>query len=108
MKYGEKKKGIVKKVIILSLIAASAAVTAVIVYKQRNNIIALNYAVNYSNTTPESSNNIGDLTAQIYSLRSSFSGKVDSLVAQAKSDAASGQYTKRELISKYARSAIFT
>lgn len=181
MKYGKKKNGIVKKVIILSLIATSGAGTAAIVYKQRNNIIALNYAVNYSaegreklqdkndkliagiidilsdegvsllteeeitqfkngdlseeqvleiieerkiindnisksnsyamntnddkednNTPPDSSNNIGDLTAQIYSLRSSFSGKVDSLVAQAKSDAASGLYTKSELISKYA------
>ena len=181
LKYGKKKNGILKKVIILSLISASAAVTAVIVYKQRNNIIALNYAVNYSaegreklqdendkliadiidslsdegvsllteeeitrfksgdlseeqvleiieerkiindniskgtsnavntndekednNTTPDSSDNIGDLTAQIYSLRSSFSGKVDSIVAQAQSDAASGQYTKSELISKYA------
>lgn len=48
------------------------------------------------------SNNISSLVSQIYSLRSSFSGQVDSLVSQAQTDAASGKYTKSELIGKYA------
>lgn len=48
------------------------------------------------------SNNISSLVSQIYSLRSSFSGQVDSLVSQAQADAASGKYTKSELIGKYA------
>lgn len=48
------------------------------------------------------SNNISSLVSQIYSLRSSFSGQVDSLVSQAQADASSGKYTKSELIGKYA------
>lgn len=48
------------------------------------------------------SNNISSLISQIYSLRSSFSGQVDSIASQAQTDAASGKYTKSELIGKYA------
>lgn len=48
------------------------------------------------------SNNISSLISQIYSLRSSFSGQVDSIVSQAQADAASGKYTKSEIIGKYA------
>ncbi len=196
----EKKKTIVKRSVILVVIAALCVGVAVILHKQRNNIIALNYAVNYSaedreklredndklivgivdslssegvdlltdeektqlkngelskeqvfeiigeasqstakaddakvetevktevdaesesktevksetktdtaddksdGQTSSTENNIAALIAQIYSLRSTFSEKVDQVVSQALSDLASGEYTKSELISKY-------
>lgn len=61
---------------------------------------------NKKNNTDESqanseSSNISNLVAQIYSLRSSFVGKLDSLIAQAKAEWSAGGVNKKDFISKY-------
>ena len=45
--------------------------------------------------------NISNLVAQIYSLRSSFVGKLDSLIAQAKAEWSAGGVNKKDFVSKY-------
>lgn len=61
---------------------------------------------NKKNNTDESqanteASNISNLVAQIYSLRSSFVGKLDSLIAQAKAEWSAGGVNKKDFISKY-------
>ena len=61
---------------------------------------------NKKNNTDESqanteTSNISNLVAQIYSLRSSFVGKLDSLIAQAKAEWSAGGVNKKDFISKY-------
>lgn len=61
---------------------------------------------NKKNNTDESQansepSNISNLVAQIYSLRSSFVGKLDSLIAQAKAEWSAGGVNKKDFISKY-------
>lgn len=61
---------------------------------------------NKKNNTDESqanteTSNISSLVAQIYSLRSSFVGKLDSLIAQAKAEWSAGGVNKKDFISKY-------
>ena len=61
---------------------------------------------NKKNNTDESqanteASNISSLVAQIYSLRSSFVGKLDSLIAQAKAEWSAGGVNKKDFISKY-------
>lgn len=61
---------------------------------------------NKKNNTEESqanseASNISNLVAQIYSLRSSFVGKLDSLIAQAKAEWSAGGVNKKDFISKY-------
>lgn len=61
---------------------------------------------NKKNNTDESqanteASNISNLVAQIYSLRSSFVGKLDSLIAQAKAEWTAGGVNKKDFISKY-------
>lgn len=53
---------------------------------------------NQDNTEPST---IANLVAQIYSLRSSFVGKLDSLIAQAKDEWSAGGVKKKDFVSKY-------
>ena len=66
--------------------------------KNKNNSTTNNQ--NSNQNTTESSN-VANLVAQIYSLRSSFVGKLDSLIAQAKAEWSAGGVNKKEFISKY-------
>lgn len=69
--------------------------------KSNSNDSASSESETQSKNTVQSSN-ISSLVSQIYSLRSSYLGQIDSIVSQAQAEAASGQYTKSELIGKYA------
>lgn len=66
--------------------------------KNKNNSTT-NTEISNQNTTESS--NISNLVAQIYSLRSSFVGKLDSLIAQAKAEWSAGGVNKKDFISKY-------
>lgn len=52
-------------------------------------------------TSYEANGNVGTLIARLYTLRSSYVGRLDAVVASAKADYATGAYTKSQIVGKY-------